>query len=508
MAHGKLRYIKPGSHGSGGRLARALSYAANKEKTEGGIWVTALNCPLDGTKAPARQMYEQMMATKNAFSQTYGRQGYELILSFRENENDREKCWKILVNAAEELFGNRYETLVCMHTNTEHLHGHIILNSVSFMDGYKFRYEKGEWEERFQSVIDKYALQEGYSMDRDNLKKREKDAAMGQGIPDVDTRGEDRGNWTWVNKADMDEAIRQASDYLEFEKLMRDMGYRMDYGKQAGKLCLKICKSGSGQQKYRRCTEKTLGYAYTLEGITQRIAAKGKMYPLIAAREDMPVVKEIRYKARYKRVFRKWDDLSAVEKTQIKKSMAYRLTGYRVNWKVVGKYRRQARTELEKRDLLIRYEVDSFQKLADVRGQIEDRQQTCREKLGELRKQEQLYAKEIFLYKKIHDHMEKGNVPAAQELARQLQEDGHTVQETAEFVQRLEDEKKKIYRELSGLRKDARQMEEIQTEYAERYDLPLPDREETQDKQADPEMEKGRTDDSKENGYGRGRSHG
>lgn len=468
MAHGKLRYIKPGGHWTGENLAKALSYGGNYKKTDDNLWVSALNCSLAGDKSPALNVYDQMMDTKRAWGNVDGRQGYDLIISFPKGENDKAKCWEILQNVAQELFGDRYETMICMHTNTDYLHGHITINSVSFVDGKKFRYEPGEWKECFQSVIDKYAMQAGYSKDQSMDEKEKTERVNGE-----------KANWTVINKEDIDEAVRQSGSYEEFETAMRSMGYYMDYGKQAGETCLKVRKAASGQDRYRRCTEKTLGYAYTLEGIRERIASKGKAYPKTAV-AAVPVAVGIRYNIRFrKQVFRKWKDLSPIERFQLRQFQRFRntgRTGYRINWKVVGKYRRLAEDSIRKRDLLIKYGVNSYSKFDEAREKINQKKKACCEKLKELRHQEAVFWKETDLYRKRQSCIADGRITDAEELSRKLVEEyGHSVSETGKFVQQMEEQKKRLKKEVSTYKREQKKLDEIQRDFARTYDLPEPE---------------------------------
>ena len=51
-----------------------------------------------------------------------------------------------------------------MHDNTEHIHSHIIFNSVSFMDGRKYRYEKGDWIKIIQPITNRLCEKYGLSI--------------------------------------------------------------------------------------------------------------------------------------------------------------------------------------------------------------------------------------------------------------------------------------------------------------------------------------------------------
>ena len=104
-------------------LEAVINYAKNGEKTENGILVSGLNC-LPETA------YTQMELTKKAFHKESDRLGYHIIQSFNGNEIPPEKCNQIGMELARQLWRDKYQVLVCTHTNKKNVHNHIILNSV------------------------------------------------------------------------------------------------------------------------------------------------------------------------------------------------------------------------------------------------------------------------------------------------------------------------------------------------------------------------------------------
>ena len=124
MAITKYKVIKK-------NLEAVINYAMNGEKTENGILVSAINCL-------PQTAYSQMMLTKKAFHKEDGRLGYHIIQSFNGNEVSPDKCNKIGIELANQLWGDKYQVIVCTHTNKKNVHNHIVLNSVSFIDGCKY----------------------------------------------------------------------------------------------------------------------------------------------------------------------------------------------------------------------------------------------------------------------------------------------------------------------------------------------------------------------------------
>ena len=117
-------------------LGWCIRYVMNPDKTQGGRLVTGVNLfiPLRDWQSPTNQM----LRTKERFNKPGGRLGYHMEQSFAEGEVTPELAHKIGVELARELFGDRYEVVVATHVDKKCVHNHILLNSVSFVDGRKF----------------------------------------------------------------------------------------------------------------------------------------------------------------------------------------------------------------------------------------------------------------------------------------------------------------------------------------------------------------------------------
>ena len=109
-------------------LADVLSYAKDEEKTEQQFFVQGINC----NPAIARQ---QFIEVKERFGKTDGIQAYHGYLSFKEQDITPEQAQAIGMEFAQRVWGKRFQVLVTTHLNTQHLHCHFVLNSISFVDG-------------------------------------------------------------------------------------------------------------------------------------------------------------------------------------------------------------------------------------------------------------------------------------------------------------------------------------------------------------------------------------
>lgn len=128
MAVVKIKTIK-------NNLDTVINYAQNGDKTENGILVTGVNCV-------PQTAYNQMALTKKFFHKENGRQGYHIIQSFNGKEVSPKEANEIGTLLAEELFGDKFQAIICTHINKDNVHNHIVLNSVSFIDGTKYHNSK------------------------------------------------------------------------------------------------------------------------------------------------------------------------------------------------------------------------------------------------------------------------------------------------------------------------------------------------------------------------------
>ena len=143
----------PASH-----LKNALEYIQNPDKTEECILVGGINCLPDTA-------FEQMEETKNIFHKTGKRQGCHVIISFSPEEKvTAEQAMYVLEHFAKDVLGDDYEAVYAVHTDREHMHGHLIWNSVSMTTGKKYNSSKGNWKNHLQPITNKYCDELGLSI--------------------------------------------------------------------------------------------------------------------------------------------------------------------------------------------------------------------------------------------------------------------------------------------------------------------------------------------------------
>lgn len=321
MAITKYKVIKK-------NLDAVINYAMNGEKTENGILVSGINCL-------PQTAYSQMTLTKKAFHKEDGRLGYHIIQSFNGNEISPDKCNKIGMELAEELWGDRYQVIVCTYTNKQNVHNHIVLNSVSFIDGNKYHNSNVEialLRETNDAICRKYGL----SIIKSTKATQVSDIAKSR----IANYNRNSGKMELI-KADIDEAIKDAQKYQEFVDILNYKGY---YIKKSGNY---MSVSSPYYNRNIRLA-RAFGEDYTFENIKTRIYHRG-LYDYINANKQEKV-----YKVRI------YDGIK-IDQEKLKTSSFYRLYVHYLY--LLGKL--PPKIHYEKRTKEYYQEIDKFNKLAD-----------------------------------------------------------------------------------------------------------------------------------------------
>lgn len=193
-------------------LEAVINYAKNGDKTEKGILVSGINCLPDTA-------YFQMMLTKKTFHKEGGRLGYHIIQSFNGKEVSPEKCNSIGVEFAQSLFGDKYQVLVCTHIDKGNVHNHIVLNSVSFVDGLKYHNSNVELS-FIRETSDDLCRKYGLSVIESEKANKESDIARSR----TNNYNRNSGKMELI-KNDIDEAIKNAKKYQDFIDNLTYKGY-------------------------------------------------------------------------------------------------------------------------------------------------------------------------------------------------------------------------------------------------------------------------------------------
>ncbi len=230
-------------------LRNALDYGMNPAKAR---LVTGINCDVENA-------HREMQATKRRWDKRGGILGYHIVHSFAPGEVTAEEAHEAGVEFAHRLLGDRYEAVVSTHTDREHLHCHIVFNSVSFMDGKKYRSDFESYFDTLRETSNAVSRERGLSVIE----------AKGHGKHYAEWDAERRGTGTIRGQVrqDIDAAIRESFTFESFLAALRRQGYTIKYGENIKHTAV---TPPGGKRAFRL---DSLGDGYTEADIRARLAA-------------------------------------------------------------------------------------------------------------------------------------------------------------------------------------------------------------------------------------------
>jgi hypothetical protein len=136
-------------------IGTVINYITKKEKTEVRL-VSGINC------SPETAI-DEMKFTKELWNKTGGRQYKHYVQSFPPDEDiTPEQAHKIAMKLCREKFSD-YEVMVATHKDRAHIHSHIVVNSVSCIDGHKIQESKKDLQ-ALKDYSDKLCIENGLSI--------------------------------------------------------------------------------------------------------------------------------------------------------------------------------------------------------------------------------------------------------------------------------------------------------------------------------------------------------
>ena len=260
-------------------MVDVMEYATNKDKTEQRYFVTGVNC--DPTTAR-----DEMMIAKAQWNDESEIVCYHGFQSFKHGEVTPEQAHEVGVKLAEKMWGDRFQVIVATHLNTDCLHNHFVVNSISFTDGKHYYDNKANLRllrQRSDELCREYTLSV-----IENPSGKKKPYALYQaeknGMPTRDN----------VARQAVDEAISKSFTLKDFDRIMAEMGYRVSFDPNR-KYWTVI---GKGWKRPKRLYK--LGENYTNERIMERITENSYAVKFSRFTEPQRTVKVFRVKGSLK----------------------------------------------------------------------------------------------------------------------------------------------------------------------------------------------------------------
>ena len=233
-------------------LAAALHYIGNERKTappHADRLRTGINCTVETA-------YAEMQATKRRWDKCGGILGYHIIHSYAPGEVTPQEAHAAGVEFARRLLGERYEAVVATHLDREHLHCHIVFNSVSLVDGSKYRSDFKSYFGTLRGTSNAVSRERGLSVIEPEHE--------GRHYAEWDAEKHSRPTVRGMVRADVDATLLRARSFSDFLIRLRAQGYEV---RTQGKY---LAVKPSGSSRYVRL--KSLGEDYTEAAIRARLA--------------------------------------------------------------------------------------------------------------------------------------------------------------------------------------------------------------------------------------------
>lgn len=340
---------KTKNENEGGNFAsieQVLTYATNPDKTEKLFYTTGINCKVDNA-------VKEMQFIKKLYGKEKGILAFHGYQSFKEGEVTPDIAYEIGVRLAEEMWGDRFQVVVSTHLNTDNIHNHFVINSVSFKDGYKY-YSNLSNTALLRKTSDEICEEYGLSV------LEEKTCKSGINFENFYKKSMKESEYYKFTKEDIDYAIEHSWTYQEFVKKLKDMGYEVYF--RANKISIR-------RYPYKRNIriERAFGEEYSIENIKNKIFSR---YP---SREEVikpkTYDKRLFYKGTVKKL-RKPKEIIALYyyycyllKVYPKKNLNYKLTPeMREAVKKMDKYSEQIR-------FICKYKLESINDIENLKDQ-------------------------------------------------------------------------------------------------------------------------------------------
>ena len=203
-----------------GRLDIGISYVLNGDKTEERVLTARLNCD------PGREC-RQMLDTKRSYGKENGVQYYHIIQSFKPGEITPELALEIAKEFSQEHLPG-YETVIGVHVDKEHIHAHILFNSVNADTGEKYHSNARSYYQQIRATSDRLCREHGLSVIMEGTPTK--------AVSYIEWLRQSKGQPTFHSmlEADLHMAIEDANDLGHFFMLMEHMGYEISHGNRLG----------------------------------------------------------------------------------------------------------------------------------------------------------------------------------------------------------------------------------------------------------------------------------
>lgn len=335
-------------------IRQVMTYATNPDKTEKQFYTTGINCEV-------KDAVKQMQLVKTIYGKENGILAFHAYQSFNKGEVTSEIAHEIGVKLANEMWGDRFQVVVSTHLNTEHLHNHFVINSVSFKDGKK-HYSNLTNTALLRKTSDEICEEYGLSV------LTEKTCKSGINFENFYKKSMIDSDYYKFAKEDIDYAIKHSYTLKQFQQMLVSMGYNYYY--RADKLSVR-------REPYKRNirVERAFGEEYSLENIKRRIFGNDyikseKILPyMVIKNRHFTTRNKVKEKYRPKGIVALYYYYKYLLKLYTKKNIQYKLTPeMRAEVKKMDEYSERIR-------FLCKYKIETMSDVDNVKEKKQEEMQ-------------------------------------------------------------------------------------------------------------------------------------
>lgn len=237
-------------------VGKAIKYICNYEKTADGTLITSYKCTEQFAEYEFRDIASKARRVKNP------RIGYHSIISFSpEDSITPSKALELGKRIMDEYTKGKYQYVLSVHTDQEHIHVHCIMNSVG-LDDYKKLQISDKDLDKLEKLTDKVCRENNLSV------IEQKSGIKGKRKYEYE-KHLNGDSWKDKLREIIDNNILEAQSFDDFiQRMQMENGCEIKIGKY---LSFRL----PGQERFTR--NRSLGDAYSIENITERILNKDKI---------------------------------------------------------------------------------------------------------------------------------------------------------------------------------------------------------------------------------------
>ena len=241
-------------------LKKAIDYICNGDKTDDEIYVTTHLCSRENA-------HKEFELTKKQFNSKTKTLAHHLIQSFVPEEVSFEEAHQVGIELCDKILDGKYEYVLATHIDKDHIHNHIIFNSIDVDEGKVYHSYYGSYM-NIRNQSDRLCNEHNLSVINQEAQKEINEIKRRKFVNWYDWNEDKKGkSYKSRLQFDIDRTIKQSINWQDFLSKMEGCGYEIKHGKH-------IAFRSKNQQRFTRA--KTIGANYTEERMKERILNKDK----------------------------------------------------------------------------------------------------------------------------------------------------------------------------------------------------------------------------------------